>query len=85
MDKLLGILKDFKFPHTKRSNVLRKGQTGYEGFALGKVNTYSGEQIISRKTKMPKYKELYEASKKLMRDKDPKFRFTSIQYVAERG
>ena len=32
------------------------------------------------KTREPKYKKLFKESKKLMRLKDPKFKFTSIQY-----
>ena len=37
-------------------------------------------KMLSMKTREPKYKKLFRESKKLMRLKDPKFKFTSIQY-----
>ena len=36
--------------------------------------------MLSMKTREQKYKKLFRESKKLMRLKDPKFKFTSIQY-----
>ena len=81
------ILKDFDFPTTERNNVLRTGQTGYEGFVLGVVNTrglVGVGKMLSRKTQSPKYRELYLNTKKLMdmyiKKHDRKFKFTSIQF-----
>jgi hypothetical protein len=65
-----------------------KGTTAnYEGFVLGKVYSWAGKgelagykKITSSKTRDKKYKELYTETKKLMKLKDPNFKFTSIQY-----
>lgn len=80
MERLTSMLRTFEFPQTTRSNVLRAGQKSYQGFVLGKVNARQYGQVTSNKTKSPKYAELHAASKALMRSKDPKFKFTSIQY-----
>lgn len=86
-DLVYKLLKDFEFPTTERNNVLRTGQTGYEGFVLGVVNTrglVGVGKMLSRKTQSPKYRELYLNTKKMMdmhiKNSDPKFKFTSIQY-----
>ena len=86
-DLVYKLLKDFEFPTTERNNVLRTGQTGYEGFVLGVVNTrglVGVGKMLSRKTQSPKYRELYLNTKKMMdmhiRNSDPKFKFTSIQF-----
>ncbi len=59
----------------------------YEGFVLGKVYSWAGKgelagykKITSSKTRDKKYKELYNETKKLMKMKDPNFKFSSIQY-----
>ena len=53
------LLKKFDFPRTERPNVLRPGQTNYEGFVLGVVNTrglVGWGQILSVKTQHPRYR-----------------------------
>lgn len=62
-------------------------KANYEGFVLGKVYSWAGKgelaghkKILSLKTRDKKYKKLYNETKKLMKMKDPKFKFTSIQY-----
>ena len=84
---VLEILRKFKWPKTERNNILREGQSNYEGFVLGKVISWAGKgenagykKILSLKTRDPKYKKLFIETKKLMRLKDPKFKYTSIQY-----
>jgi len=90
---VLSMLRELKWPRTQRANVLRKSRidknekTGYEGFALGIVTSWAGKgenagyrKMLSLKTREPKYKRLFTETKKLMRLKDPSFKFTSIQY-----
>jgi len=89
---VLKMLREMKWPKTARPNVLRKshvdaGFSGYEGFVLGMITSWAGKgsrsgyrKMLSMKTREPKYKKLFKESKKLMRLKDPKFKFTSIQY-----
>ena len=91
---ILKMLRELKWPKTGRPNVLRKShiekkglRSGYEGFVLGIVTSWAGKgsrsgyrKMLSMKTREPKYKKLFRESKKLMRLKDPKFKFTSIQY-----
>ena len=90
---VLKMLRELKWPRTLRPNVLRQshvdkgGKTGYEGFVLGIVTSWAGKgtragyrKMLSMKTREPKYKKFFRESKKLMRMKDPKFKFTSIQY-----
>lgn len=91
MDKqkkiVLDLLRNLDFPTTQRPNVLRRGQTGYTGFVLGRVTSWAGRgenagyrKIQSLKTKQPKYQELFKETRKLMKLKDPQFKFTSIQF-----
>ena len=80
---VLNMLREFIWPQTKyRFNVMREGQTGYEGFVLGLVKPrhMSGRKVPSNKTLRPKYKQLFIETKKLMKQKDLGFRFTSIQF-----
>ena len=89
---VLNMLRELKWPKTQRNNVLRKshvdaGFSGYEGFVLGMIISWAGKgsragyrKMLSMKTREQKYKKLFRESKKLMRMKDPKFKFTSIQY-----
>ena len=89
---VLNMLRELKWPKTARPNVLRQsyvdaGFSGYEGFVLGMITSWAGKgsragyrKMLSMKTREPKYKKLFRESKKLMRMKDPKFKFTSIQY-----
>jgi hypothetical protein len=90
---VLKMLRECKWPRTQRPNVIRKdhldkdGKTGYEGFVLGIVTSWAGKgtragyrKMLSMKTREPVYKKLFKETKKLMRLKDPKFKFTSIQY-----
>lgn len=90
---VLSMLRELSWPRTQRQNVLRKShvekseKTGYEGFVLGIVTSWAGKgeksgyrKVLSLKTREPKYKKLFKETKKLMRLRDPKFKFTSIQY-----
>ena len=89
---VLKMLRELKWPKTQRNNVLRKshvdsGFSGYEGFVLGMITSWAGKgsragyrKMLSMKTREQKYKKLFKESKKLMKMKDPKFKFTSIQY-----
>jgi len=84
---VLTMLRELKWPQTQRHNVLRKDQKGYEGFVLGLVTSWAGKdenagyrQMLSLKTRDKKYKKLFRESKKLMKMKDPTFKFTSIQF-----
>ena len=81
---VLKLLSELKFPRTARPNV---AATSYEGFALGKVISWAGKgeragykKALSQKTKSNKYKEIYKETKKLMKMRDPNFKFSSIQY-----
>ena len=70
-------------------------RVGYEGFVLGLVTTWAAKvhrdaklrgshaprgMMLSAKTRDPKYKKLYKEAKKLMKLKNPNFKFTSIQF-----
>ena len=84
---VIDMLRELKWPKTERANVLREGQTKYEGFVLGIVTSWAGKgsrsgycKILSLKSREPKYKKLLREAKTLMRLKDPKFKFTSIQF-----
>jgi len=64
---ILNMLREFKWPTTERNNILREGQSNYEGFVLGKVISWAGKgenagykKIISLKTREPKYKKLFK-------------------------
>ena len=91
---VLELMRELKWPRTERPNVVREShknregeRRGYEGFALGKVTSWAGKgenagykQILSLKTRDKKYKGLFKETKKLMKIRDPKFKFTSVQY-----
>ena len=90
--KLLEILRETNFPlnHSRR-NVMKKGQTTYEGFVLGRINLIpywakkkGHKQELSVRTKDPKFKPLYKNTRLLMdmhiKEHDPKFKYTTIQY-----
>ena len=84
---ILDMLRNFNWPMTKRPNVLRGKQKGYTGFALGIITSWAGKgdksgyrKTLSLKTRELKYKRLFIETKKLMKMKNPKFKFTSIQY-----
>jgi len=81
--KVLELLRLLDFPLTERPNVLRKGQTGYRGFVLGKIHTRGSAGrgvMLSLLTQKPKYRELYLNAIKLMKDYDKNFKFTTIQF-----
>jgi len=40
---VLEMLREFKWPTTERNNILRTGQSNYEGFVLGKVISWAGK------------------------------------------
>ena len=80
-------MRELVWPTTERNNVLREGQTNYEGFALGKVISWAGKgdkagyrKVLSLKTQEKKYKVIFKETKKLLKMKDPEFKFSSIQY-----
>ena len=91
---VLEMLRDLKWPRTERPNVIRAShlekvgaRRGYEGFVLGRVTSWAGKgensgyrKMLSMKTREPKYKKLFKETKKLMKLKDPTFKFTSVQY-----
>jgi hypothetical protein len=87
-DHILELLQRLDWPTTtSRKNVLNPGEDRYHGFALGIVTSWAGKgdkagyrKVISLKTEKPKYKGLYEESKRLMTLKDPHFEYSSIQY-----
>tara|TARA_R110000765_G_C18669336_1_gene577907 strand:- start:153 stop:656 length:504 start_codon:yes stop_codon:yes gene_type:complete len=71
-----------------RKNVMEKDQESYDGFVLGKVRSWAGKKegktgrciVDSLKTERPKYKIIFEMASELMKEYDPKFKFTSIQF-----
>lgn len=75
------LLESTKFPKTKsRKNI---SADGIEAFVLGDVN-YRGQALLDYKTRGPsrfnkKFPELFKAIKKLMKDYDPSFKYTTIQ------
>lgn len=82
--EILNLLQQLKFPKTTRKNIADKP---YEGFVLGEVISWAGKgekagykKIISNKTTLPKYKDLYNISLEFMKVHNPEFKFTSIQY-----
>ncbi len=89
---VLKLIRELKWPRTQRPNVIREsqvnvGKSGYEGFVLGIVTSWAGKgenagyrKTLSMKTREPKYKRLFLESKRLMKLKDPSFKFTSIQF-----
>ena len=85
---LLNILRNTNFPlNESRKNVMKKGQVSYEGFVLGMINLIpywankkGHKQELSVRTKNPKFKELYDNTKLLLKLHDPKFKYTTIQY-----
>ena len=86
--KLLEILRSTNFPlNESRKNVMKKGQVSYEGFVLGMINLIpywanikGHKQDLSVRTKDPKFKELYNNTRLLLKLHDPKFKYTTIQY-----
>ena len=90
--KLLEILRETNFPFNQsRRNVMKKGQLKYEGFVLGRINLIpywakkkGHKQELSVRTKDPKFKELYKNTRLLIdmhvKEHDPKFKYTTIQY-----
>jgi len=90
--ELLKILRETKFPFNQsRKNVMKKGQLKYEGFVLGRINLHpywakqkGHKQELSVRTKDPKFKELYKNTRLLIdmhvKEHDPKFKYTTIQY-----
>jgi hypothetical protein len=86
--KLLEILRSTNFPlNESRKNVMKKGQVSYEGFVLGMINLFpywanikGHKQELSVRTKDPKFKELYNNTRLLLKLHDPNFKYTTIQY-----
>ena len=76
-------LGDFISPKNyNRKNVLKKGDTNYQGFCLGLVFSWNGGRgwRQSRLSKVEKFKPLLENGLKLMKEYDPDFVCTSIQF-----
>lgn len=65
-----------------RKNVLKKGDTNYQGFCLGLVFSWNGGRgwRQSKLSLVEKYKPLLENGLKLMKSYDPDFVCTSIQF-----
>ena len=88
MDILTQHLLDIDWPQQNRDNVLEKKGATYEGFVLGEVNSWAGTKegkrgrciVISQKTNKPKYKIIWEMACKVMKEYDPDFHFTTIQF-----
>ena len=82
LDKIF--LKDkFYFPmNTTRSNVLKKNDKKYPGFALGIVFswTHGHEWILSCLSKQPKYSVLLKKAMNFINTFDPEFECTTIQF-----
>lgn len=79
------LLEDTKFPFTKsRKNIIIGSENkGIEAFVLGDVN-YRGQASLDYKTRGPskynkKFPDLFKTLKKLMKEYDPDFTFTTIQ------
>lgn len=84
--ELLQELDKIDFPQQMTRYNIKRGGIEPTGFVLGKVrNRGSGlkfdKRVIrdSKRTHTPKYKDVYKLAVKLMREHDPKFRFSSIQ------
>lgn len=87
-DKLLTMLKDLgEFPQQNRENI-KRGDKIPRGFVLGKVNITPHhqkkfnlpKQQNSRYDSKPKYKEIREVAFSLMKQHNPNFQFSSIQF-----
>ena len=94
---VLDLLRDTPFPkNVSRKNIMRtkhkENKARYEGFVLGKINLIphmwkkntqgkTVKQQDSNRTKDPRFKKLFTECKKLMKMHDPKFEFTTIQYM----
>ena len=82
LDKVF--LKDnFYFPQNgNRSNVLKKNDKSYPGFALGIIFswTHGWEHTLSALSKQPKYSKLLNQSMKLINSFDPDFECSTIQF-----
>ena len=80
-EKVYDLLENTKFPVTKsRKNISSKG---IEAFVLGDVN-YRGQAALDYRTRGPsrfnkKFPKLFSSLKKIMKEKDPSFKFTTIQ------
>ena len=81
--ELLKELNKLEFPQQTRSNV---GGT-YKGFVLGRITSWAGtgdksgyRKIQSIKTGQPKYKEVYKLARQLIKEHDPNFKYTTIQF-----
>ena len=74
---------NFGFPkNSSRKNVLKKGDSYYQGFCLGIIYswTHGKSWQISRLSKNPKYAPLLNLGYKLMNSYDPEFDCTSMQF-----
>jgi len=80
--KLYEELKKFQFPRQKRSNVLKKGDVGYNGFVLGIVQQWNPtyKKVLSSRTKKPKYKDIYALARAEIKKAHPDFKYNSIQF-----
>ena len=85
--ELLTLLEGIDFPHQGRNNIRRNLKTPPQGFVLGKIKNrvYTQRQFNkpelddSIATGRKKYKELHQLAQEIMRKRNPKFEFTSIQ------
>lgn len=86
--KLLKALDDLgAFPQQERDNIKRGVNDKPRGFVLGKVNIRPNlqktlglpKQQASKFDNKPKYKEIRSIAFDVMKKRDPKFKFSSIQ------
>lgn len=86
MEELTKLLTELEWKRQARFNVSKKP---YEGFVLGKVRCRNnvgvcegraGKKIISKDTLKPKYNEIYKLASAIMKNYDPDFKFTSLQF-----
>jgi len=80
---ILESLKNLDYPKQYRGNV---GEA-YTGFVLGLVNSWAGKgekaghkQLQSRRSEMKKYEKVHQEAIELMKEYDPNFVFTTIQF-----
>ena len=87
--KLLKELDDLgDFPQQQRDNIKRGANDIPRGFVLGMINVRGNiakkyklpPQQLSRYDSKPKYKDIKKTSFDLMKKRDPKFKFSSIQF-----
>jgi hypothetical protein len=72
------LLEEFQFPEQKRYNI---SPIPVRGFVLGEVYAYRYGPVLrpSKHSLSPRFAEIYNELKKLMKMHDPSFKYSSIQ------